>query len=372
MKDKQEMNSIELLKYKKLKNILERQKDHIKNVNDLTAGDDPSLLFYILADKLDYLLEDEPEKCISEKGVMTRRKLNILIKKLGPLFLSNPQIIEKKSELTGDKNYTDEIILPEEPVIWTANHAFKDDTLATILAIKRHAYILFGSVPQFYNTFDGITAWINGVAMANRKVSSSKKASMNKCIKAMEYGADLMMFSEGVWNKTPDKPLLNLWPGIYRISKETGAKVVPVVHYITDCSTKGKDNPIHTVIDTPIKIDDLSEKAALDYIRDILATWYYLMMEKYGQSTREEELSGYNNSIEAWEQSLRERVKTASRYDIEIETTADYRPKDQVNPEEVWTPIANIKNINVDNINQVIEAKKLVKQIQENDFQRRF
>jgi len=185
MKDKQEMNSIELLKYKKLKNILERQKDHIKNVNDLTAGDDPSLLFYILADKLDYLLEDEPEKCISEKGVMTRRKLNILIKKLGPLFLSNPQIIEKKSELTGDKNYTDEIILPEEPVIWTANHAFKDDTLATILAIKRHAYILFGSVPQFYNTFDGITAWINGVAMANRKVSSSKKASMNKCIKAM-------------------------------------------------------------------------------------------------------------------------------------------------------------------------------------------
>lgn len=34
-------------------------------------------------------------------------------------------------------------------------------------------------------------------------------------------------------------------------------------------------------------------------------------MEKYGKSTRAEELNGFNNADEAWEWHLYERVKTA-------------------------------------------------------------
>ena len=30
-----------------------------------------------------------------------------------------------------------------------------------------------------------------------------------------------------------------------------------------------------TVIDDPVRIDDLTEQQALDYIRDIFTTWYY-------------------------------------------------------------------------------------------------
>ncbi len=273
---------------------------------------------------------------------------------------------------TEDDRPDTEIILPREPVIWAANHAFKDDTLATVLAIKRYAYILFGSLPQFYNTFDGATAWLNGVVMSNRKVKASKRASLDKAVKVMEYGADLMVFPEGVWNKSPNRLLIDLWPGIYRIACETGAKVVPVIHYICDCSYKGEDNPIHTVIDDPIRIDDLSERAALDYIRDVLATWLYLMMDVYGKTTRQQLLEEKESSIKAWEKELTDRVKTADRYDKDIELCADYRPQTIVRPELVWKEIANIEKITSKNASWVAYAQDLMDELQRQDFQRRF
>ncbi len=46
----------------------------------------------------------------------------------------------------------------------------------------------------------------------------------------------LIVFPEGVWNKSPNALSLELWPGIYRIACETGAKIVPIVHYIYDFS----------------------------------------------------------------------------------------------------------------------------------------
>lgn len=306
-----------------------------------------------------------------------RRQLHFIIKKLGPYFLKNPQIFENRNFLQNpdsDGNIAPDqgICLPSEPVIWAANHAFKDDVLATILAAKRHAYILFGSLPQFFNTIDGITAFLNGVIMTNRKVSASKRSSTAKAVRTVRYGADLMVFPEGVWNKTPNRLLLDLWPGIYHIACETGAKVVPVVHYIRDCTGREKNNPIHTVIADPIRIDDLSEQAAMRYVRDALATWFYLMMDVYGKSSRAEELKGGLTSTAAWEQELTARVKTADRYDREIELNADYRPKNIVRPEQVWQVFADIEKVTTQNAAYVAYAQNLVDELWEWDFQRRF
>lgn len=369
-------------KKEKLFRIEKKYGTKIKSINDITGGTEPSKLFYLLADKLDYLLDDSPTVSISKKGVITRKKLNILIKKFGALFLKSKQVFEdreslmypngRNSENSHAEKYQKDIELPKEPVIWMANHAFKDDTLATVLAAKRHSYILFGSLPQFYNTLDGVTAYLNGVVMSNRKVKSSKKATIDKAVQAMEYGADLLMFPEGVWNKTPNIPIISLWPGIYRIAQQTGAKIVPVVHYSRDLLNEEKDNVIHTVIDDPIDITNKTEKEALELLRDKMATWYILMMEKYGQSTREKELKNHTSSQQAWEEHLKKRIKTADRYDIEIETTADFKPRNIEDPNEIWEKIANIENITAYNIKDIENAKRLIKENKNNDFQHRF
>lgn len=294
---------------------------------------------------------------------------------MGSHFLTNPQIFENRNFLRTPHQISilpdSGIILPEDPVIWASNHAFKDDGLATILAAKRHAYLLFGSLPQFYNTFDGITAWLNGLVMVNRKVPASRRASTAKAVRAMKFGADLVVFPEGVWNKSPNALLIDLWPGICRIACETGAKIVPVVHYIRDCSNQEKNNPIHTVIDDPIRIDNLSERAALEHLRDILATWFYLMMEVYGKTTREN-LLRESSSVEVWEQQLIDRVKTATRYDTEIELRVDYRPKWKALPQEVWRSVADISELTKNNVLYVLYARHLMEQLNMEDFQRKF
>ena len=318
-----------------LEKILRKYDGLITGPADLLADKPPSPLFYILANLLRPQLDPDPE-AVTPKSVAWRRKAHFIIQKLGPMFLGSPQTIENRNFLRdpdADPVLPDPgVSLPEEPVIFAANHAFRDDSLASILAAKRHTYISLASVPQLFNTFDGFTSWFNGPVLINRKVKKSRNTFIPKSVRVLRYGADLLIFPEGVWNKSPNALVLNLWPGVYRITCETGAKIVPVVHYIRDYTDKLKDNPIHTVIDDPIRIDNLSESAALELIREILATWHYLMMEVYGKATRKEALAGALTSSEAWEKQLAARITTADRYDKEIELKADFRNRTQVLP----------------------------------------
>lgn len=182
----------------------------------------------------------------------------------------------------------------------------------------------------------------------------------------------MIVFPEGVWNKSPNALLIGLWPGIYRIACETGARIVPIVYYIRDFNNKGKNNPIHTVIDDPIRIDDLSERAALEYIRDVLATWFYLMMEIYGKTTSEELLQQARDPIEVWESQLRENTKTVSRYDKEIELNAAYYSKWKVTPREVWRAVADIAEVTKENVSYVLYARMLMEQLERENSQRNF
>mgnify|MGYP002570818459 CR=1 FL=1 len=334
----------------------------ITSEKDLVGDNRPSsVMFPYMVKKYGYLLNGD---LLSEDEIQIRKKINAIIKKLGPSFLKNKQVFENRKSLINpdDTTFDSPIILPSEPVIWMPNHGFKDDPLASVLSCQRNAYFLFASLPQFYNSFDGITAWLNGVTLINRKVASSKKASVDNCVNVLNHGVDLILYPEGILNKSANELVLDLWPGIYRVAKATGAKVVPIVHYLRDKGPKTlknkinptKDDIIHTVVDDAIKIDDLSEKAALEYLRDVMATWLYLLIEKYGSISREELIGSHEDSISALEEKLQHNLSTMDYYDSDIEKYSDYRPKDKVRPEEVFESIANIEDINVNNVNDVV------------------
>lgn len=352
----------------------------ITSEKDLIGDNKPaSKMFEYMVKKYGYLLNGD---LLSEDEIVFRKKVNAIIKVIGPLFLKNTQVFENRKTLINpdDKTKDEPIVLPEEPVIWMPNHGFKDDPLATVLACKRNAYFLFASLPQFYNSFDGITAWLNGVAIMNRNAESSKKNCVQNCIDVLNHGVDLIMYPEGILNKSANELVLDLWPGIYRVAKETGAKVVPVVHYLRDKGPKTlknklhptKDDIIHTVVDDAIKIDDLSEKAALEYLRDVLATWLYLMIERYGEISRSEFIGNSPDSISALEEKLKHNLSVMDFYDSDVEKNSDFRPKDKVRPEDVFANIVSIDNINTKNANDVVYAQKLVRQRKREDIQRRF
>lgn len=347
----------------------------IKNYKDLCGDDEqPFFLFPFLLNHLGYLLDSEDRKAFSVEEIQKRAFFNKVMRMVGPAFLKSPQIFEDRAELKNlNKGSLGEPSIPEGPVIYVANHGFHDDILGTVLACDRHAYVMFGSLPHFFNTIDGPLLYENGVVLVNRKIKNSKRESLTKCKMLLENGCSIIIYPEGVWNKSPNQFSLPLWNGVYRLAKETGATIVPIVHYINDPTyTKDKkDNPMHTVVDDAIDVTLLSQDEVLEAIRESFATWYYLMMEKYGQSTRQELVGSFQSSQEAWKDQLRKRIKTADKYDSEIETSADYRPKDVATLDEVFTPIANL-DATKERIMDVIAAKKLIKEYKKNDFQHKY
>ena len=346
-------------------------KNLITKDEDLTAGEKTNIIFDYLVQNYAHLLENDIDTVLPDSSFQEGETFHKLITKYGKLFLKNPQIIEDRCKLLRNDTETfpdrnraslGKVKLPDEPVIFIANHHFKDDVLATILAAERRAFILFGSLPKLYGTIDGLLAIKNGVAVVNRKIEGSRHASIDKCQHILKKGMDLIIYPEGVWNKKPNGEMLDFYSGFYRTAKKEDGSfypIVPIIHYINNTHKKGKDNPIYTVIDDPIYLEGKNAKEEIIQIRENMLTWYYKCMENYGTTTRSQLLQGFNNATEAWEDELEQRVKTAGKYDTEIELSADKKnPNDSL---LVWEAIEN-----------ATPGIPYVKELKRNDFQHRF
>lgn len=356
---------------RRVNRMISKLGDTVTGPADFFGNSRPSILFYPLVKLFWPLLSCNPDKMVSPGSIRVRRFLHPILLKLLPLFLEYRQVFESKNALLGIDAPDAPLELTAEPVIWCPNHGFKDDVAASIGA-ARHAYVLFGSFPMFFNTFDGIGAYINGVALCNRKVRASRLASAEASKRLLYMGMDMVVFPEGVWNKTPDKLMLDFWPGAYRLAKETGCRIIPVIHYLADPHKKYEGNVIHTVIADPISMEGLDEEAGQALLRDTMAAWYFRLMERYGQSTREELLNGFETADDAWESYMAMHTGLVPYYDREIELCADYRPKHILRPEDVWQTVANIQNIHAGNIIHVNYAKELTAREGRRDVQRRF
>ena len=207
---------------KKLEQLMNN--NQISNYHDICGDNETSFLFPLILNRLGYLLDSEDMKDFSKSEIKKRRVFNAIVKKIGPLFLMSKQIFEDRAELMGlEKGSMGSPKFPDDkPVIYVANHSFHDDILGTVLAAKRHAYVMFASLPQFYNTIDGPLLYGNGVVLVNRKIKENKSASLGKAKAVLENGCDLIVYPEGVWNKSPNQLCLPLWSGIYRLSMPWG------------------------------------------------------------------------------------------------------------------------------------------------------
>lgn len=359
------------------RDLFERYSDSLTGFEDLigTGREDMTLMFYLLNRHWLYLLGNNATKSVPKRYIDIRRKLYPLIRLLGAKMLACTQEIEDRNAFdeSPEKQMSDsESLLPDRPVIIVANHGFRDDVLATVLAANRHALKVCGSLPMFYNSFNGFVSSLIGDILVNRRCKQSRQALIEKAKRVLDLGTDLIIFPEGGWNKTSDKITLDLWGGVYEIAKNTGCDVVPIVHYNRDPELLRKSNIIHTVVGFPIPLHQMEKSEALQILRDTLSTYQYKMMEKYGRSTREKEMQGFDTSHEKWEAHLTERMKAVEYYDSDVEKRSEYRPKYITRAEDVFRPIAAVQTITAHNVKDVLYARQLVREQEERDYQTRF
>ena len=272
---------------------------------------------------LEYLKQPEPEKVVSKSGIRIRKILNPVIRIVAPLTCKYKRVIVKKSKLPKG-----------QPIIFAPTHGFKDDVVMTVSSIPANGYILFGSLPQFYNTFDGITAWLNGSLIVDRTDTESRKAAKEKMRYAIENGANLIVFPEGVWNKSENLLILQLFGGIYDIAKETGAVVVPVATHL-----EGKY--VFVSVGEALDIAVYKKTEGLAVLRDEMATLKWELMERYSYVTRNELLKG-KTPEEYWHDYIEHLISEVDFYDREVEDNAHFRSKEQKEYEAVCTHLEKV------------------------------
>ncbi len=284
---------------------------------------------------LEYLLDNNPDNVLSYRGIRIRKFINPVFRNLVQFTSNNKFHIERTCELPKNR-----------PLIFSPTHGFRDDVAMTIKTIGTHAYLLYGSIPDFYYSIDGIALWVNGTIIVDRKNKESRKASKLKMKKAIELGANVIIFPEGVWNKTENLIVQKLYPGIYDVAKETGALVVPVATIL-------ESGFCHSIMEPPFDITEYSKKEGLEVLRDKMATAKYELMEKYSYCERKN-LEPIN---EYWPNFIEELVKTANGlYDYEIENSAQYIDKNEITEKEVFLPFQNVE-MNIHNSKVLVKAK---------------
>ena len=338
---------------------------NIENLTDLLGQDsngitsDCSALFYFLPRLFGRLLKNDPKAVLSKNSILFRRKyIHNIILRIGPLFLNGKKLIrEKLAPLPSGR-----------PLIFAPNHGFIQDPMCSVLMAERHAYLLFGSLPQFFNTFNGVAAYLNGVIFINRKNKDSRQASIEKAVHTLRLGTNLIIYPEGVINKTPNQLTLPYWPGIIKVAKKANALIIPIVHLLS-----GEE--IHSsrldAFDATLYNDDNTQQALID-LQTIVNTELWNLMEKYACTLRTGILEGHDTMADACESIVRRQVGTLGRfYDCSIECSADYRDKSRTREADIWRPVAQLE-LTPQNAATVMFARERVRILDKEDYQRRF
>ncbi len=87
---------------------------------------------------LEYLLDNDPRKVISHRGIAVRKALNPLVRMALPLATGTKLVTVRREKL------------PSSPVIFAASLGFKEDSVDTLLLADRLAYILIGNELTMY------------------------------------------------------------------------------------------------------------------------------------------------------------------------------------------------------------------------------
>ena len=318
-----------------------------------------TILLYILPHLYGRLLENDPDRVLSQRSINFRQKyLCNTLRKNAQVLLRNKTLIIEKNLMPSDG----------KPVIFASNHSFFEDSVTISLATNRNSYYMYGSISSAFNSIIGLIVYLNGFILVNRKDQSSKKASIEKAVRALELGTSIYFYPEGVWNKTANQFTLKFWPGIIKIAQRKNTPIVPVIQLLVG-------EKIYISILKSFDVSKYSQdqyNEALEDLRTIYNTELMELMEKYAQVKRNDLLGSYTCMTDMYEDYLEHIVAASGNfYDYSVESTAAYQSSNITLAEDVWTPIAQLE-ITPANAKEVVYARKLVERLRREDFQRRF
>lgn len=261
------------------------------------------------------LREKNDRSLLGRLSLSTRQKLH-------PIFLAAYRIMNRlhglRIEVKGGP------IPSQGPLIFAATHVGKYDVEAIGEAVRSHFYLLSGDFENLQGGVEQVFLNLNGVLYFNEKYRPDRKAIAVKMVAHLRSGGNILYYPEGAWNFSPNRLVQPLYPGIIRITKEGGARIVPI-----GVEQYEKRFIIH--IGKPMDVDRFPDvETALDALQDELASLKWEIWE--AEATQKRELLRGNE----WEQYIDERLAEWPGFDREHIAGLVYRPKGVTAQTEVF------------------------------------
>lgn len=298
--------------------------------------------------KLVDLLDADVETFTSDKGIVRRRKIAKVLKKVLKIATPEKIIVDRYPELN-----------PDEPYIFVSTHGFSNDIIACLASIDRSAYLLMGSTNQVEYNRLMYAAWLNGFIYVNRTDEKSRKQAVPKMERILKSGSSVLVFPEGGHNNTENNLVNKLFASPYILASRTGCKVVPIAPFYEFGSDK-----IYMNFGDPIDLAKYEDKKeALQDLRDIFATMVYENIEKH--STPYVRPEGGDIHMDFMEQRRQEYLKNPWTRDVWEEELTRYL--DAAERESV-SVMESMDQINIDKDNASIMGPILVKRQEQKKY----
>lgn len=298
--------------------------------------------------KLVDLLDADVETFTSDKGIVRRRKIAKVLKKILKIATPEKIIIDRYPELNPDESY-----------IFVSTHGFSNDIIACLASIDRSAYLLMGSTNQVEYNRLMYAAWLNGFIYVNRTDEKSRKQAIPKMERILKSGSSVLVFPEGGHNNTENNLVNKLFASPYILASKTGCKVVPIAPFYEFGSDK-----IYMNFGDPIDLAKYEDKKeALQDLRDIFATMVYENIEKH--STPYVRPEGRDIHMDFMEQRRQEYLKNPWTRDVWEEELTRYLDAEE---RESVSVMESMDQINIDKDNASIMGPILVKRQEQKKY----
>lgn len=272
---------------------------------------------------LEYLLDPNPHKTLSQTGIRLRKIVNPFIRAVVPFkFKTKLKIVHRAK-------------MPNAPVIFAASHGFREDAEYSLLTANRQAYMLIGSLSQIFRSFDGLTAWASGTILVDRTDKTSRRAAKDKMVHALKSGANILIFPEGAWNISPNNVMNHLFPGVYDVAKETGAYVAPI-------ATHRDGKFVYGVLGKAFNITKYSRTEGVRILRDKLGSMRWKLIERYSPARRNSLPRG-EAAEHYWKKRIDSLTGEVKYYDYDVEEHTIFVDKNIVPYSDAFAHLKSIK-----------------------------
>lgn len=242
--------------------------------------------------------------------------------RLHPAFLVAYRLMNR---LHGIRVHVSGEALPADgPLIFAPTHVGKFDVEAIGEAIQAHFYLLSGDFENLQGGAEQLFLNLNGVLYFRETDPDDRKAIAEIMVAHLRAGGNLLYYPEGAWNLSPNLPVLPLFPGILRVARESGAKIIPI-------GAEQYQKRFEVRIGKPVDVSDFSDAGeALAQLRDTMATLKWEIWESE-DSGRHAELDGSE-----WSEYIKERLSEWPGFtEAHIERLI-YKPRSVTEPEEAF------------------------------------